>query len=379
LGDTWRIGQITLTLSVTASNPTWSDGPTVPKVNTQAATNYGETVQEVSEPERPVRHEEAEQRPIVEPAKPVTPVGEWPPPKMVVVKHKTSFDNWGPIVAIAVLIVLSIGGGGVNYVQNQRATATRVAKATATAQAMATDEVRATATAKVRGTETAKILATADANMIKIPAGKFTMGSNKGSDNEKPVHLVDLAQYNIDKYETTNAQYTACVQTGKCTPSRCDEYENGEKANHPVVCVNWNQAKAYCEWRGGRLPTETEWEKAARGTDERIYPWGNESPNDTLLNYEKKVGDTTEVGSYPKGASPYGVMDMAGNVWEWVSSDYKPYPYKADDGREDLLDNTEKGLRGGSWPDNDISSRTTHRNNIEPTASSGGIGFRCVR
>jgi len=204
------------------------------------------------------------------------------------------------------------------------------------------------------------------------------MGSDTGSDDEKPVHKVYLADYYIDKYETTNAQYISCMNANKCSPSQCEDYKGG-KVNQPVVCIDWMQAKNYCEFAGKRLPTEAEWEKAARGTDGRIYPWGNDEPNGTLLNYNRSVGGTTEVGSYPKGASLYGVMDMAGNVREWTSSDYKAYPYIANDGREGLLSNNNKVLRSGSWITRGDGTRVTNRDNAGTTRWDDNIGSRCVR
>jgi serine/threonine protein kinase len=166
--------------------------------------------------------------------------------------------------------------------------------------------------------------------MVYVPAGTFTMGSKTDDsdvwDDEKPEREVYLDAYWIDKYEVSNGQYALCVEAGECTAphdsssyTRSSYYGNDEFDNYPVIYVDWYQASAYCEWAGGRLPTEAEWEKAARGPDGNKYPWGDESPSCSLANYSRCKGDTTAVGSYPDGASYYGAMDMAGNVWEWVN------------------------------------------------------------
>jgi formylglycine-generating enzyme required for sulfatase activity len=162
--------------------------------------------------------------------------------------------------------------------------------------------------------------------LLYVPAGEFTMGSET-SDNEKPIHTVNLDAFWIDKTEVTNAMYATCVDAGVCNPpsntisyTRKSYYGDSEFAEYPVIYVDWNMAKTYCGWAGRRLPTEAEWEKAGRGTGGNIYPWGNDAPNNSLLNYNSEVGDTTEVGAYPDGASVYSALDMAGNVWEWVSS-----------------------------------------------------------
>ena len=160
-----------------------------------------------------------------------------------------------------------------------------------------------------------------------------------GSSDEQPIHTVTLDAFWIDRTDVTNALYTQCVNVGKCTPpdssssaTHSDYYVNSQFVNFPVINIDWDHAKIYCQWARRRLPTEAEWEKAARGIDGRTYPWGNDVPNNNLLNYNNNVGDTTEVGKYPKGASPYGALDMAGNVWQWVSSLYQSYPYSATDG-----------------------------------------------
>jgi eukaryotic-like serine/threonine-protein kinase len=221
--------------------------------------------------------------------------------------------------------------------------------------------------------------------MVYVQAGKFTMGSNS-YDDEKPIHKVTLHAYWIDQTEVTNALYVKCVDAGVCQPPSSPAssmrsglyYGNPEFNDYPVIHVDWNKAKTYCKWAGRRLPTEAEWEKAARGTDERTYPWGNDSPTNDLLNFNGSVGDTTQVGTYPNGASPYGAYDMAGNVWEWVSSMYQPYPYSATDGREDLSANGSRVLRGGAWDHNDYLVRSVSRGGYKPSYDSGYVGFRCA-
>jgi len=210
------------------------------------------------------------------------------------------------------------------------------------------------------------------------------MGSDTSGqdDDEKPVHTVYLAQYSIAKYETTNAQYVECVNAGKCTVPKCDEYKKSGKANHPVVCIDWTQAKSYCEFAGKRLPTEAEWEKAARGTDGRTYPWGNQPITKELANYwASKIMDTTPVGSYPSGASPFGVLDMAGNVCEWTSSDNKAYPYIANDGREsnDIIGNNSKVFRSGAWSSGPDFTRAANREYFNTTSKSNYVGSRCAQ
>ncbi len=160
----------------------------------------------------------------------------------------------------------------------------------------------------------------------------------EGDGREEPKHTVTLSEYKIQKYEVTNAQYKACVDAGTCTaPSSSSSYShssyygNATYDNYPVIYVDWNKASTYCGWIGGRLPTEAEWEKAARGPSpsENIYPWGDTSATCSMANFYDyygygigSYGDTTQVGSYPTGASYYGAMDMAGNVWEWVNDWY---------------------------------------------------------
>ena len=227
---------------------------------------------------------------------------------------------------------------------------------------------------------------------VEIPAGPFLMGSDKQKDKdaydaELPQHTVTLAAYRIGRTPVTNVQYKLFADaTGHEAPRH---WLNGQipkgKENHPVVNVSWHDAQAFCDWAKARLPTETEWEKAARGTDGRIYPWGNEAPDASRCNFNRNVGDTTPVGKYPKGKSPYGVLDLAGNVWEWTSTIWgknfdKPdfaYPYDPNDGREDR-DKTDvrRVLRGGSWFNEARNVRSAFRIGKDPAACNFDAGFR---
>ena len=224
--------------------------------------------------------------------------------------------------------------------------------------------------------------------MVYVPAGAFDMGSENVFFDEEPMHRVILPGYWIDKTEITNGMYALCVKAGGCTsPSnfssstRSSYYGNSNFDGHPVIYISWFDAVAYCQWVGGRLPTEAEWEKAARGVDGREYPWGNDTPNDNLLNYGGDF-DTSKVGFYPLGAGPYGALDMAGNVWEWVSdlygSDYySTSPLEAPTGPET---GEFRVLRGGGWDSfASGSARVAIRSKINPDYVSHNIGFRCVR
>jgi hypothetical protein len=218
-----------------------------------------------------------------------------------------------------------------------------------------------------------------------VPAGEFQMGSDNGEDDEKPVHTVYLDEYQIGEYEVTNRQYAQCVKAGICSSPANKRYTAQDYERHPVTDVSWYDANDYCDWVGGRLPTEAEWEKAARGTDGRTYPWG-EGIDCTLANYSGKdngndfcVGDTTPVGSYESGKSPYGAYDMAGNVWEWTSSLYMGYPYDVSDGREELSSSDLRVLRGGSWDGNDNYVRSANRGGNGPSLTVIYVGFRCAR
>jgi formylglycine-generating enzyme required for sulfatase activity len=221
--------------------------------------------------------------------------------------------------------------------------------------------------------------------MVLVPAGPFRMGSNEDKD-EQPEHEVYVDAFRIAKYPVTNGQYAQFVQaTGHRSP---DHWRNKtpppELCNHPVVYVTWYDAMAYCAWlsevRGEkvRLPTEAEWEKAARGIDGRRYPWGEE-PDPNRANYsDTGIRTTSAVGSFPGGVSHYGCLDMAGNVWEWTSSKYQDYPYDADDGREDLEDDAVRTLRGGSWSGAEYRVRCAYRYGYLQLNGYGYHGFRVV-
>ncbi|MDZ4160202.1 MAG: SUMF1/EgtB/PvdO family nonheme iron enzyme, partial [Anaerolineaceae bacterium] len=222
---------------------------------------------------------------------------------------------------------------------------------------------------------------------VYVQEGEFEMGSNDGYWDEQPVHKVYLDAYWIDQTEVTNGMYARCVAAGACTPpsqtksyTRSSYYGNPRNDEYPVIYVNWIQANDYCKWAGGRLPTEAEWEKAARSTDGRQYPWGNQAPNASLLNYNSDIEDTTAVGSYPTGASPYGALDMAGNVWEWVADWYDEDYYSRSPGEnpQGSSGGTFRARRGGSWYNTELPVRSAIRRRYAPVSSSFLIGFRCA-
>jgi sulfatase modifying factor 1 len=228
--------------------------------------------------------------------------------------------------------------------------------------------------------------------MVRVPAGPFNMGSDASNNvDEQPVHEVYLDEYYIDQYEVTNDRYRACVDAGACeapeapeaseAPSCAELYQDTSLADHPVVCVSWHQAQSYCEWRGGHLPTEAQWEKAARGDDERTYPWG-EGITEHLGNY---VGDynrdsTMPVDSNPAGVSPYGVYNMAGNVWEWVADWYYQnyYSNSPAENPPGPPETNRRGLRGGSWRGGDYYTRASYRGGNNPDLQTADVGLRCV-
>ena len=241
--------------------------------------------------------------------------------------------------------------------------------------------------------------------LVPIPAGEFEMGSSKAEDpqtseEELPRHTVYLRDYWIDKTEVSNAQYAMCVADAEaCTKpadnssqTRDSYYDNSEYADYPVIFVSWSQAAAYCEWAGRRLPTEAEWEKAARGEDGRIYPWGS-SFDGTLVNYcdvncqnewkdsqfDDGYVETAPVGKYPAGASIYGVLDMAGNAFEWVADWFAPYSQDRQLNPEGPDSGLDRIIRGGSWGDDRAHIRSSLRSRINGDKTLNFIGFRCAR
>jgi len=243
---------------------------------------------------------------------------------------------------------------------------------------------------------------------VFVPAGEFIMGTNDTDAKitieggrafpEIPSFKYTLDSYWIDKYEVTNGQWAKCVADGACqepnlmrSTTRSAYYPLPEFANYPVLYVSWFMAKGYCEWAGRRLPTEAEWEKAARGTDGRRYPWGNEAVDDTRANFcdincpkphanplfNDGYTDTAPVGSFPAGVSPYGAMDMIGNVWEWTSTIPEWYPYDETDGREAEV-GFERVWRGGTWTNGVWWQRASIRYRSVPTYWYGNLGFRCA-
>jgi Uncharacterized conserved protein len=260
------------------------------------------------------------------------------------------------------------------------------------------------------------------ANQVPIPGGTFWMGDPDLDKDSKPVHKVALSPFCIDKTEVTVAAFRACVHAGDCAPPSATVDWKGIKREdktkwsqfctwgrsgldqHPINCVDWKQASAYCEWTGGRLPTEAEWEYAARGSDGRQYPWGNEPPDAKRLNAcggecasmlkerfdatwkPMYTGDdgwpaTAPVGRYPRGASPFGVLDMAGNVWEWTADSSFDYTDEAvTNPQRSRPDTSPRVLRGGSWHDNGPARvRAAVRNGNDPVNRVNSLGFRCAR
>jgi formylglycine-generating enzyme required for sulfatase activity len=219
--------------------------------------------------------------------------------------------------------------------------------------------------------------------MVDIPAGAFTMGSDDGAPNARPAHKVDVAAFKIDKFLVTNADFKKFADSsGYQTDSEKSKEDNWKnyaegKDQHPIVKVSWNDATAFCKWAGKRLPTEAEWEKAARGTDGRAYPWGNDYDPKKANVKETGLRTTTAVGSFGSGASAFGVLDMAGNVWEWTSEVAAAYPGGPQSDK--LYGPNNRIVRGGGWFDVKEQVASFARNSNVVTAANDDLGFRCAK
>ena len=244
-------------------------------------------------------------------------------------------------------------------------------------------------------------IAQAPPDMVRIAGGVFTMGRDGGNADEQPAHDVTLGPFLLDRVPVTNAEFAAFLNAMGGTKNaggqnlfdwddddaRVHKVEGRYRADkgfkfHPAVEASWPGARYYCRWRGKRLPTEAEWERAARGTGARPYPWGDQPPDQSRARYGSGWGQTVAVGSLPRGATPERVMNMAGNVHEWVSSLYKPYPYGAKDGREQPDATGERVTRGGAADTGAETLGTTWRGakvSRNPLSGHHNIGFRCAK
>ncbi len=222
--------------------------------------------------------------------------------------------------------------------------------------------------------------------MVLVPAGEFTMGSAKGDADEQPVRQVYLDAFYMDKHQLSVREYAKFLEaTSHVAPPDWEIMSKSMHQKRPVINVDWADADAYCKWANKRLPTEAEWEKAARGTDGRIYPWGNELPTQFHANMKKEVWNNhvvlTPVGMFEDGKSPYGIYDMAGNVWEWVSDWYASNYYATGSVRNPIGPprGDYKVVRGGSWGSGPKDLRSTDREIHLPSFQGFGTGFRCAK
>ena len=251
----------------------------------------------------------------------------------------------------------------------------------------------------VAQTQTASTGQPAVTKMALIEEGNFVMGSNNGPDDEKPEHLVFVKSFLMDVLPVSNADFAKFLNArglkNYLGESFYDDDDRDARihqqnsvwqadqgyATHPVNEVSWVGARDYCAWLNKRLPTEAEWEKAARSTDGRKYPWGNSKPSYEQALYGAAYNASAPVDAFPAGASPYGILDLSGNQWEWVSSAYRPYPYNADDGRENQTPGPVRSTRGGGHDSSEDEITTTQRGrnlSRSPKAGHHNIGFRCA-
>ncbi|MBI4506821.1 MAG: SUMF1/EgtB/PvdO family nonheme iron enzyme [Chloroflexi bacterium] len=235
---------------------------------------------------------------------------------------------------------------------------------------------------------------------VHIAAGAFTMGRDDGPADERPAHSVQLAALKIDVLPVTTTEFAAFLNVVGPANRRGQNLFDVEDPDarihrvdgrfrpdpgfdrHPVVEASWFGARDYCAWRGARLPSEAEWERAARGPEGRPYPWGDAAPDTTRARFGARMNDYLPVGSIAAGSTPDGILDLAGNVWQWLSSLYRPYPYRADDGREDGDSRDERVTRGGGHGSPAAHLRASYRGrglSRAPSAGHHNIGFRCAR
>ncbi len=243
------------------------------------------------------------------------------------------------------------------------------------------------------------------ATTVYVPAGTFVMGSTAAAieqavalcgqfredcdrssfDDELPTHTVTLDAFWIDRTEVTNAQYLRCVEAGACTATACPDNTDANGATQPVVCVSWTQARAYCTWAGGRLPSEAEWEYAARGPQNNLYPWGNDARVNGSIPANWSSGELQDVGSYEAGKTSTGLYDMAGNAWEWVGDWFQDdyYAHSPQDNPKGPTIGKLRVLRGGGDVQLDVAGpaeyRATYRLARSPDTTDPAFGFRCAR
>jgi eukaryotic-like serine/threonine-protein kinase len=330
------------------------------------------------------------------------------------VEERSSSSKAGLFIALGLGAVAAIGGGV--YLHGSSAPASPPVATAASVASPASASAAPSASASAALTPL-----TCPQGMIAIPGGSFFMGSDDGLPFEKPAHQVTLQPFCIDEFEVSVDRYKACSEAGRCKRAGttnewatitekerkafdplCNIREPEERGKHPINCVDWEMSQKFCREQGGRLPTEAEWEFAARGPDGRKYPWGDDDPAADHLNAcgkecvawgqkhgveEKSMYDaddgfpnTAPVGSFPKGASRYGVQDVVGNVWEWVADWYGDYAKDEQTQPKGPDSGDERVIRGGSWNGSYASwVRPTFRYKDAPTKRSYGIGFRCAK
>jgi formylglycine-generating enzyme required for sulfatase activity len=401
-GDNWLIVQSKQFVDI-------SDG-SLPKE--KFYKRLGEITPRIKKKDHKTKVEPVFEKPVVKIPKPKKDLG-------------TKFPTWGIVLIVFAILALFVWGL-TSIPASPEATQTPFATQTIFVERATKTPAPATSTATISQQSTLGIGLTMTgedgATLVYVPAGEFMMGSTSEQADQAfaecqkqnhafpcqrewftsatPLHEVYLDAYFIDQYEITNTRYADCVAAGVCQPpydrssaTRASYYGNAEFDNFPVINVTWFEASTYCEWRGNRLPTEAEWEKAARGINNRIYPWGNDfngnivnfcDTNCTVdygwanKNYNDGYTDTSPVGNYPDGVSPYSVYDMAGNVSEWTSGWYDVYP-GSDPSKSTAFGQLYRVLRGGSYADFDTFIRSTLRGTNDPARGSFSNGFRCAR